>query len=145
MWKRKTPGRSPCGTILCHSTVEHTDNKWWKGRDVTETLPHKKKKKTCEFLQKCRVCMLCEPWQTDVFITTLFAVVLSDSSLFCPVSLCVCAFSLYTGLHLLFRKKIIIILDMDSSDWISVWVTFQWQQFVHIWVHIPVTSGHVWF
>lgn len=51
------------------------------------TCPRKKQNKTNEVVnfekkRKRPVCMLREPRQADVFITTLFAVVLSDSSLF---------------------------------------------------------------
>lgn len=104
------------------------DREWWYHSEKT----------TCEFLQQCRVCMLSEPWQTDVFIATLFAVVLSDSSLLS--SEFVRVVSLYKGLHLLFRKKKNLTWIVQTES-VSEWAVLQREQFVHISVHIPVQEA----
>lgn len=76
-------------------------------------INRKKKPVKFFFFWKSAVCVC----RVNPFIATLLMVVLSDSFFF-PVSLCV-VYSLYKGLHLLFRKrkkKTNALLDTDSSD-----------------------------
>lgn len=71
--EKKRRDQVACGTILCHSTVWHADTKWWKGHNVMDTISREKKeekKQTCEFLQKCCVCILREP-DRQMFLSPL--------------------------------------------------------------------------
>lgn len=79
-------------------------------------------------------------FQTDVFIATLFTVVWRDSSLFVQWA-CMCDFTFYTGLHLLFRKKQTKKTTDTWHEYFSVWmrkVVFQREQYVHISIPVQV-------
>lgn len=121
MWKRKRTGCFPCGTILFHSTVGHTDTKRWR-RTWCDGDSHIKKTTTTKknlWIFAKMPCVYVVWTLTDFYHHSLRS---GFQWLFTFLSrefVCVCAcvvFSLYRPSFTVQEKKNKK-LDMDSSDW----------------------------